>query len=110
MASNGSLPYNQPPGSAPNEMPEAFKTGSVATKPRPLLKQNTALGLTSPETEEDKSLADLRMRFECAVCFEMYSESGPHAPRSLLCGHTFCTGQLLLLYYNYLQGIVRGGN
>ena len=81
-----SVPQNIGYG-APNSL------SSATSKPHPLLKQNTTIGLTSPEDNDTKSLASLQMRFECAVCYEMYSESGPHAPRNLLCGHTFCTGK-----------------
>ena len=29
----------------------------------------------------------------CQICYEEYSEEEKKAPRVLLCGHTFCTGQ-----------------
>lgn len=68
-------------------------------EPRPsslLLKQNTILGLSTPgENDPENSESNIKMKFECAVCFETYSESGSHVPRSLSCGHTFCTGKLL---------------
>lgn len=67
-------------------------------QPRPssiLLKQNTILGLATPVENDPKDPESRKMRFECAVCLEAYSESGSHVPRSLSCGHTFCTGKLV---------------
>lgn len=67
-------------------------------QPRPssvLLKQNTILGLATPVENDPEDQESMKIRFECAVCFETYSESGSHVPRSLLCGHTFCTGKFV---------------
>lgn len=93
----GSVPH-VPPGLSFDEKDEGAYSAK-SNKPYPLLKQHTAIGLTTvPETtfpkEQSVSLNSLQMKFECGVCLEGYSESGSHAPRSLSCGHTFCTGCL----------------
>lgn len=94
----GSVPH-VPPGLSFDEKDEGAYSAK-SNKPYPLLKQHTAIGLTTvPETtfpkEQSVSLNSLQMKFECGVCLEGYSESGSHAPRSLSCGHTFCTGRFI---------------
>ena len=93
----GSVPH-VPPSLSFSETEEGAINPVKSSKPYPLLKQHTAIGLTTPEEQPELSLSltSLQMKFECAVCLEGYSESGSHAPRSLSCGHTFCTGMFIL--------------
>ena len=70
-------------GSVPNV------TSSQSPVRQPLIKQHTTIGLEPAGVEGNESL---QMRCECSVCLGVYEETGKNAPRSLTCGHTFCTG------------------
>ena len=47
-----------------------------------------AVEFPSVNTGRVKSIA-----LECSVCMEEFSDSGLSVPRSLACGHSFCTGR-----------------
>ena len=74
-------------GSVPNVMPTSQ---SPVRQVKPFLKQHTTIGIEPAGVEGDDE--SLQMRFECSVCLGVYGETGESAPRSLTCGHTFCTG------------------
>ena len=58
------------------------------TRPR-LVKQHTAMGLTGQPLMEE----EIGVKLECSVCYNCYSDRGDEVPRSLSCGHTFCTSE-----------------
>lgn len=77
--------------SSPGSVPSIDHTVSLR---KPLLKQHTTIGITSPVEDDNETMAtSLQLKLECAVCLEVYSESGSSAPRSLSCGHSFCTSK-----------------
>ena len=82
-------PHRTGVGSVPHAL--SISGSSPVLKPKPLLKQHTTLGFSNLPFNES---FDLSRRFECSVCLIAYRESGDGVPRSLMCGHTFCTGRL----------------
>ena len=68
-------------GSAPSVV---FPVANI-TRP-PMVKQHTTGGFTGQEEE-------VGVKLECSVCYNFYSDKGSEVPRSLLCGHTFCTSE-----------------
>ncbi len=86
------VPWNSVPvGSVPDGL---FTEGSNAATghTRGLTKQHTVTDFSEPAGDRESGDA----RFECCVCFGEYQESGRGVPRSLMCGHTFCTGGYIL--------------
>ena len=51
--------------------------------------------LPQPSIEEE---ATENYGYECAICMEKYDVEGARAPRSLTCGHTYCTGERQFTY------------
>ena len=87
-----------PAGSVPTDL-NVYQADDSTRKSKPFVKQHTILTET-PELMEDPG----DMRFECSVCLGEYNESGDGVPRSLVCGHTFCTGKnRLTISSNYIQ-------
>ena len=37
---------------------------------------------------------------ECGVCFEEFSDEGPHIPLNLNCGHSYCTGRYYVNFHS----------
>ncbi len=78
-----------PWGNVSASVPLGYQADGVSSRQtKSLIKQHTIL----TETTDELNTGD--MRFECSVCLEEYNETGDGVPRSLLCGHTFCTGIL----------------
>ena len=87
------VPWNSvPTGSVPGGLFREGSNGATAGH-RGLTKQHT---VTDFSEQADRESGDAR--FECCVCLGEYQESGRGVPRSLMCGHTFCTGG----YTNYI--------
>lgn len=77
--------------SARMSVPDTFFT--VQQKSKCIVKQHTMITLNETVEEDDSD-----RRFECSVCLGEYEDSGNGVPRSLLCGHTFCTGKCMDRY------------
>lgn len=83
MAEGPDFPLNGIPSR--KSVPDALFKAKQSTKC--FVKQHTMMALTETAEEDEGD-----RRFECSVCLGEYQDSGDGVPRSLLCGHTFCTG------------------
>lgn len=83
-------PWNNVGGS----VPYALYNENSSTRPsKHMVKQHTMMACVEDVQTDPDDNASGDMRFECSVCLGEYHESGNGVPRSLLCGHTFCTGK-----------------